>query len=630
MIPHTIRGKYALLFLSFFLLVAVSAGITYWTSNTQKADAALINLAGRQRMLTQQMTWLALNAPSSEELTVAIYQFETTLQTLREGGVVLAPNAQPVTLPPAPDSVLDTQLASVTETWVSFREKIEKLRLTPVYESAWTATAAAVQAESPLILTQLDHIVMEFEKRAEAKVIRLLWLETGFMVFAFTLLIAGYQLTRKRILAPLSELEVSTRRIGQGDFRSPIHIGELDEFGKLAQVFEIMRQELSVAREFLEDRVARRTRELSAAFEFSQEIVAQLDLERLLQSVVDRTQTLMQADTVALCLLNSDHSLLELTTHRGGGRTENGMKHSIEQGMADQVFNTGQVQAGENTCSGCEFLHAQGEGHCLAAPLKVGERYLGALCLSRKGKQAFDEDEKRALTLLVNAAAIAIANAHLAASNRREAQQVAVLAERERLAAELHDHLAQTLSFVRIKTGRVREAVTGNQTTEATAELTRIQSALEMAYTQVREALAGLRQPPPTGDDLAQKLADCKAEFEALADLPLRLDIEHPEALELPANIQMQVIHIIRGALSNIHRHAGARQINLRVERQNGAAWFIIEDDGVGFDPRLTLDDHHLGLHIMRTRAERSGGQLTIESTPGQGTRILACFPLPP
>ncbi len=625
--PQTIRSKLGLLLLSFFALVALSAVITYWASDEQRADALVINLAGRQRMLTQQMTWLALNAPTSEELTVAINQFDITLQALREGGVVLDADSRPVTLPPSPDPLLDAQFAVVNETWSSFREKLRIIRSTPTDEPAWAETAAALQAESPLILAQLDNIVMGFEKRAEVKVARLLWFEIGFMLLAFALLIVEYQLARRWILKPLSKLENATTRISLGEFKSPIKKSGEDEFGKLAEIFEIMRGELAVARELLEDRVARRTRELSAAFEFSQEIVAQLNLEHLLQSVVERTQDLMQADSVALCLLNSDQTTLELAAARGNTTFAGGMKHSLKQGLAVKVIDSGQVQTSENTCSGCGFLHSQGQGLCLAAPLKVGTQYLGALCLSRKGDQEFDEDEKKALTLLVNAAAIAITNSNLAASQRQEAQQVAVLAEREHLAAELHDHLAQTLSFMRIKTERLEGAISGNQTSEAYDELRRIQSALEMAYTQVRDALSGLRQPPPAGGDFAQKLAECKAEFERLTDLPLLLHIQHPEALELPASVQVQVIHIIKGGLSNIHRHAHAKHVKICAEQENGSARFIIEDDGIGFTPNDVLDENHLGLRIMRARTERSGGQFTLDSIPGKGTRVVVSFP---
>lgn len=629
MAPGSIRSKFTLLFLSFFFLVAVSTGTIYWALNTQKTDAVLINLAGRQRMLTQQMTWLALNAPTSEALPEAIHHFESTLQALQKGGVVLDPAAQAVTLPPVPDASLATQLAQAMETWVSFQKKLETLRITPSNDPAWNETAGKLQAESLMILAQLDAIVMGFEERAEAKVARLLWIELGFTFLAFLFLITGYQLTRRRVLAPLAELEISTKRIGQGDFSHPIQANHQDEFGQLTQIFEDMRGELAVARELLEDRVARRTRELSIAFEFSQEIVAQFDLAHLLQAVTERTKTLMQADSVALCLLNADHSVLELAAKYGDSRNLIPVRQPIHAGLAARVFHTGLAQASENMCAGCGFLASQGPGHCLAAPLKVGEQYLGALCLSRQGTQIFDDDEKRALTLLVNAAAIAIANANLAAAERREAQQVAVLAERERLAAELHDHLAQTLSFMRLKTGRVREAISGSQPVTAEEELTRLQAALEMAYTQVRAALAGLRQPVPVGDDLAQKLAECKADFEQHVGFPLVLNIQHPEALELPANVQGQVIHIIRGALSNIHQHAHASWVQIHVTRHADQALFIVEDNGLGFDPQAVLDDHHLGLRIMQTRAERSGGQLSVESTPGQGTRVSCCFPLP-
>ncbi len=625
---RTIRGKLATLFIGFFLLVAVSAGVTYWASSTQEADAVVINLAGRQRMLSQQMTWLALNAPESTELTDAIHRFDVTLQALREGGEVMDPSLKSVTLPPAPDSYLDDQLTQVFETWESFRGKIEILRSPIVAEATRAETASALQKESPLILAQLDAIVTEFEERAEAKVTRFKWIETVFLLLAFIFLIAGYSVARQRIMYPLVDLEASTRKISQGDFSQPIRSDHVDEFGKLAGIFEHMRKELQTARESLEDRVERRTQELSEAFEFSQEIVAQLDLDHLLQSVVERTQTLMQADSVALCLLKSDQATLELAAYRGERVDLNGMKHSARRGFAVQVFDTGQVQAGENTCSGCGFLHAQGQGHCLAAPLKVGDQYLGALCLARKGERAFDEDEKRALTLLVNAAAIAITNANLASSERREARQVAVLAERERLAAELHDHLAQTLSFLRIKTGRVEKAITGSEYGAAAEELKRIQSALETAYDQVREALTGLKRPIPDGDDLAQKLADCKAEFEKLSDLPLELIIQHREALEIQGNLQVQIVHIVQGALSNIYRHAQANQVKVSVSRQNGMAQFIVEDDGIGFDSSSNLDDDHLGLNIMRTRAERSGGQFAVEATPGKGTRVIVCFPL--
>ena len=87
-------------------------------------------------------------------------------------------------------------------------------------------------------------------------------------------------------------------------------------------------------------------------------------------------------------------------------------------------------------------------------------------------------------------------------------------------------------------------------------------------------------------------------------------------------------MHIIRESLTNIRRHAQAQHVVVRVERVNDQARFTIEDDGCGFDPQAIVSDAHLGLTIMRARAERSGGTLKVESAKGVGTKVMAMFPL--
>ncbi|MEK7328734.1 MAG: ATP-binding protein, partial [Chloroflexota bacterium] len=400
----------------------------------------------------------------------------------------------------------------------------------------------------------------------------------------------------------------------------------------LSRAFETMCAEISVAREQLEARVARRTHELASAFEFSQEIVAQLDPDHLLRSVADRAQALMQAQAVSLCLLAADGNYLELVASRGETAGPANLRQPVQRGLAARVIGAGETVVIEAACSSCGFLCAHAPGQCIAAPLRVGERTLGALCAVRNSGAHFDFDETRALTLLANSAAIAIANAQLAEAGRRQAEQAASLAERERLAAELHDHLAQTLSFLNLKTDRMKEMLAAEQPVEAGAELARMKSAIGEAYGQVRAALVGLREPPPATDDLAQKLAASVADFQKISGLPASLTVADPSALALPRVTQTQALHIVREALANVQRHAQARQVQVRVERtaQRGDARFTVEDDGCGFDPQMVVAEHHLGLVIMRARAERSGGRLAVESTLGAGTKVVASFPLKP
>jgi nitrate/nitrite-specific signal transduction histidine kinase len=98
----------------------------------------------------------------------------------------------------------------------------------------------------------------------------------------------GYGTTRQRILQPIAALQAATRRISEGNLRDSIRSLGHDELGELSQAFDQMRSEVATAHDQLQDHVARRTREIASAFELSQEIVAQLDLEHLLRSVVER------------------------------------------------------------------------------------------------------------------------------------------------------------------------------------------------------------------------------------------------------------------------------------------------------------------------------------------------------
>jgi two-component system nitrate/nitrite sensor histidine kinase NarX len=303
------------------------------------------------------------------------------------------------------------------------------------------------------------------------------------------------------------------------------------------------------------------------------------------------------------------------------------MRQSAHRGLAVPVVREGQMMMAQTPCATCAVLCQYGPGQCAIAPLRAGETTLGALCVVRDHDKSFDPEQTRSLALLANAAAIAIANARLAATARQEAARSASCAERERLAAELHDHLAQTLSFLNLKADRLQELLAAGFTAESAHELARMKAAIATAYNQVRAALAGLQQPTAVADDLAEKLTACLAEFRTTAGLAADLLVTDPTALALPPVTQIQVLHIVREALTNVRRHAQAQHVCVRIERIDDTACFTVEDDGRGFDPQAIVGDHHLGLAIMRTRAERSGGHFALVSAPGAGTKIVVHLP---
>jgi two-component system nitrate/nitrite sensor histidine kinase NarX len=155
-----------------------------------------------------------------------------------------------------------------------------------------------------------------------------------------------------------------------------------------------------------------------------------------------------------------------------------------------------------------------------------------------------------------------------------------------------------------------------------------MKSAIGTAYDQVRAALTGLHEPLPTRDDFAAKLSACVAEFGDTTGLRAELIVADATALMMPPVVQTQALHIVRESLVNIRRHAQAQQVQVQIGRVNGSARFVIADDGRGFDLNNVDGGQHLGLGIMRTRAERCGGSLDVVSTPGRGTTISATLPL--
>jgi len=578
----TIKGRITILLGSFFLLVIISVGVMLWSVRTQESDALIINMAGRQRMLSQKLTWLSLTDPENPEFPASQELFSKTLQVLRFGGETIASSGKLVDLPPAPDLELHTQLDEVAQSWLEFQGYL------------LSSDAEMLSIESPKFLNQLDGIVSAFETRAEAKNQRLEIIQLAFLVGAIILLSWGFMLTQRRIVKPLS----------------------------------------AASRVILETQVAQRTRELVSAFEFSQEIVAEREQAELIVSVVERARLLMGADSAALCLLSPNGEELDMRANTGNTSASLGVRKTLESDLIVSVVGDGNTVSEVTGCADCAFLDENPNSQCVVTPLRAMDRTIGALCVVRsdeiqgEGIQPFDPDGQRALALLANTVAVAITNTRLAKLEHQQIKQEAALAEREELASNLHDDLAQTLSFTRLKIEQLGEVLTESDISEDHTDINQITAAIDSAYQQVRNALTGLLRPSPADADFFRLLTTSIADFNKENDCQAELNIINPSALEFPSPIQIQILHVVREALSNIKQHAHASQVIVHVDRSNGLARYIVEDDGIGFDPGSFFEKNHFGLQIMQTRIERSGGNFRVDSVLKKGTKVMMTFPI--
>ncbi|MFV2064968.1 MAG: GAF domain-containing sensor histidine kinase, partial [Chloroflexota bacterium] len=256
-------------------------------------------------------------------------------------------------------------------------------------------------------------------------------------------------------------------------------------------------------------------------------------------------------------------------------------------------------------------------------PLRGPDGHVGELCVTRAGGPPFDTRETDLLRALADMAAVAVRTAQL-----REAEnQMVTLAERDRIAREMHDSLAQVLGVIHLQlrsiagTPEVSEGPVGVQLDE-------LADVADEAYRDVREAILGLRETISADKGLEGTLRDYLAKYSRQTGISARLVCALSPDDVLPPRSEVQLLRVVQEALTNVRKHAGASSVVVRLEDDGHGPVLSVEDDGSGFDPQLLAESMSggFGLASMRERVDQVGGNLDIETAPGQGTRIIVRF----
>lgn len=290
--------------------------------------------------------------------------------------------------------------------------------------------------------------------------------------------------------------------------------------------------------------------------------------------------------------------------------------NSLSPGMSDADYcmsRCGEDFFGE----ACKFV--------LAVPMEnagKGGESAGVLTLFFASGQNVRDDMARTLQSYADLMLISLKSVW----QNEDKRQSDLLAERQSIANEIHDSLAQTLYFAKMRGSLLLEAMKSDNELLAFKCAQDIEEALEVSQKTVRELVTHFRcQMDPKGLTYAlQKLVN---DFMARTNISFKYDNEI-EKLDLPNDYELQVFLIVREALVNIATHSGATIAGLTVACVAGQYKFVVEDNGGGVDSSIPHEGHY-GLEIMRERALRIGGEVEVESLQGLGTRVQLTFSAP-
>ena len=213
--------------------------------------------------------------------------------------------------------------------------------------------------------------------------------------------------------------------------------------------------------------------------------------------------------------------------------------------------------------------------------------------------------------------------------HERRVQSLAVLEERERLAREMHDGLAQSLGYLLLKVRAAAELIASPGASRAGAALAEAEKIAAEAFREVRQSLFGLRTMVTRSLGLVPTLAEYLHDFSEQSGVAVDLRLGDEARIQLSPDREVQLIRIIQEALTNVRKHAEAHRASVSLRSSPEGLEVCIADDGCGFDPVevQARGRGSFGLQTMEERAAAVGGALRVESAPGEGTRVLVHLP---
>jgi PAS domain S-box-containing protein len=387
------------------------------------------------------------------------------------------------------------------------------------------------------------------------------------------------------------------------------------------------------AQQILEQRVEERTRELATLLDVSHDVASTLELKPLLNLILNQIKDVVEYTAATILILDGDELVIvdylgpiqyeETLPVRSPVRTIGVNDIVLRQGgpviIDDVLASTPLAQDYREALGDMLQIFSSNLHALMVVPLKLKDRLIGMLSLSSSEVGCYTPHHVSLIVAIANQAAIAIENARLYA----QAQDLAALEERQKLARELHDSVSQALYSIALglHTARIQLERDPRELPES---LDYLLSLADAGLTEMRALIFELRPESLETTGMVSALLKQAAALEARHEIAISTDLcDEPD---LPLRIKQELYRIAQEALHNIVKHAHANKVVMRMEHTSDGIMMEVCDDGVGFDTTAAFPGH-LGLHSMHERVANLGGTFQIESTPGAGTRICVRIP---
>ena len=634
---RTLGKKILGILIIFFLIALAAIAITLFVSWQLKGASAAINDAGSLRMRTQQIGYhvargdRALGDPQQFADTLRNYvrQFDTTLTTLIEGD-----RNRPLFIPR--DRGIPEGFAALQALWMeelrpellALADRPEPAVLRAVDDSFHVRGASFVEA--------INTLVGEMEISYEHSTNVLQATQIMLVLLAVIGTLALIRFFDVQVVKPVGQLSEGIRRMEAEDFDARVTVENDDELGRLAAGFNQAAAHLQDLYSTLEARVQSKTRSLTAKnreleilYAISGFLNEPNDVDTLCNGFLQRVQERLGAHASAIRLFDSRSENLCMTYYQG-----------LSGSFVDEeaLLGCGECLCGEAVSQRnavivpieqltarhpLEACRRAGFSVISASPITVGKKPIGMFNLFFSTAQPLDPSDHILLETLGEQLGAAIDNLRLQARER----ELAVSEERNLLARELHDSIAQGLAFTNLQIQMLEAALKRQDSAVLESSIKLIRQGVQESYDDLRELMVHFRTRVGQLDLDAAITAALKRLAEQ-TDITTHLDVRGGGA-PLDPETETQLLYIVQEALSNIRKHAQARLVEVQLHRNPDGLTVVIKDDGVGFDHTAEAIDQqaHIGLEIMRERALRIGARVEVRSERGKGTEIKLNLP---